>query len=152
MKTQHEKQVFAAFSKIDRIWDLCLFKNISFYNEYETFLSACFSNVANNDEVCLLSVQAEAKTYLCSKTPIFTMSYEHFFKSVSFSNENTSPSTPSRRGAVPQASQPPPAFNIRLRLNRENPTTGARGILGSKIFWRASAKTPYTGGAQNSNF
>ena len=81
--------VFTAFLKTGSIRDLCFFTNTSFYNEFGTFLSACFKNVDFYHEFCLLSARAEAKTYLCSKALIFTMSYAHFFKNISFYEEKT---------------------------------------------------------------
>ena len=90
-KYYRKTSCFTAFLKIGSMWDLYFFKNISFYNAFDPFLSLRFKNVENNNEFCLLLVQAEAKTYLCSKHLIFTMSYARFFKNISFCNENDHP-------------------------------------------------------------
>ena len=79
--------VFTVFLKNGPIWDLCFFKNISFYNEFGIFLSACFKNIRFYNEFCMLFAQDETKTYLCSKTSVFTMNYAHFFKNIRFYNE-----------------------------------------------------------------
>ena len=79
--------VFTVFLKNGPIWDLCFFKNISFYNEFGIFLSACFKNIGFYNEFCMLFAQDETKTYLCSKTSVFTMNYAHFFKNIRFYNE-----------------------------------------------------------------
>ena len=79
--------VFTVFLKNGPIWYLCFFKNISFYNEFVIFLSACFKNIRFYSEFCMLFAQDETKTYLCSKTPVFTMNYAHFFKNIRFYNE-----------------------------------------------------------------
>ena len=71
--------VFTVFLKNGPIWDLCFFKNISFYNEFGICLSACFKNISFYNEFCMLFAQDETKTYLCSKTSVFTMNYTHFF-------------------------------------------------------------------------
>jgi len=76
--------VFTVFLKNGPIWDLCFFKNISFYNEFGIFLSACFKNISFYNEFCMLFAQDETKTYLCSKTSVFTLNYAHFFKNISF--------------------------------------------------------------------
>ena len=76
--------VFTVFLKNGPIWDLCFFKNISFYNEFGIFLSACFKNISFYNEFCMLFAQDETKTYLCSKTSVFTLHYAHFFKNTSF--------------------------------------------------------------------
>ena len=79
--------VFTVFLKNGPIWDLCFFKNIRFYNEFGIFLSACFKNIRFYNEFCMLCAQDETKTYLCSKTSVFTMNYAHFFKNIRFYNE-----------------------------------------------------------------
>ena len=81
--------VFTVFLKNGPIWDLCFFKNIRFYNEFGIFLSACFKNIGFYNEFCMLFAQDETKTYLCSKTSVFTMNYAHFFKNISFYNKKS---------------------------------------------------------------
>ena len=85
--TIKKTSVFTVFLKNGPIWDLCFFKNISFYNEFGIFLSACFKNIGFYSEFCMLFAQDETKTYLCSKTSVFTMNYAHFFKNIRFYNE-----------------------------------------------------------------
>ena len=81
--------VFTVFLKNGPIWDLCFFKNIRFYNEFGIFLSAGFKNIRFYSEFCMLFAQDETKTYLCSKTSVFTMNYTHFFKNISFYNKKS---------------------------------------------------------------
>ena len=75
--------------KTGSIRDLCFFTNISFYNEFGTFLSPRFKNADFCNEFCLLSARVEAKTYLSPKALIFTMSYAHCFKNISFCDEKS---------------------------------------------------------------
>ena len=91
--------VLTAFLKIGQIWDLFFFKNRSFYNEFGTFLSACFKNISFYNEFCMLLAQDRTKTYLCSKTPVFTINYAHFFKNISFYNKNITISKPAKLAA-----------------------------------------------------
>ena len=93
-KYYQKTSVFTAFLKTGSIRDLCFFTNISFYNEFGTFLSPRFKNVDFCNEFCLLSARVKAKTYLSSKALIFTMSYAHSFKNISFFDEKITFSKP----------------------------------------------------------
>ena len=114
--------VFAVFLKNGIILDLCFFKNISFYNEFGIFLSACFKNICFYNEFCMLFAQEETKTYLCSKTSVFTMNYAHFFKSVSFYNKNNHPFQTCSAGC----SRPAPGWLTAHRANTKACSQPAR--------------------------
>ena len=49
--------VFTSFLKSGPMWELFFFKSISFYNEFGTFMSACFKNIGFYIEFCMSFAQ-----------------------------------------------------------------------------------------------